>query len=150
MARRIAAGTVVKNPELGLTLARVRLNQAEGFYRGDVAARILTYSAAQGGGISGPELAAMAPLQGPARSRGTGGFVTWLPGARTGAGAFTGGLMDNLSRDIRTTRDPAVATSQAVRQTLAGFGVGACRAIWARPALPRWMRIARPRPARSP
>jgi len=118
------AGTVVKNPDLGLTLTQVRLNQADGFYRGDVATRILTYSAAQGGGISGPELAAMAPLQGPARSRSTGGFVTWLPGPRTGAGAFTGGLMDNLSRDIRTTRDPAVATSQAVRQTLAGFGVG--------------------------
>jgi gamma-glutamyltranspeptidase/glutathione hydrolase len=65
----------------------------------------------------------MAPLQGPARSRSAGGFVISLPGPRTGAGAFTGGLMDNLSRDIHTTRDPAVATSQAVRQTLAGFGV---------------------------
>ena len=118
------AGTVVKNPDLGLTLTQVRLNQVEGFYRGAVASRILTYSAAQGGGISGAELAAMAPLQGPARSRSTGSFVTWLPGPRTGAGAFSGGLMDNLSRNIRATRDPAVAVSQAVRQTLTGFGVG--------------------------
>ena len=118
------AGTVVKNPDLGLTLTQVRLNQVEGFYRGAVATRILTYSAAQGGGISGPELAAMAPLQGPARSRSTGSFVTWLPGPRTGAGAFSSGLMDNLSRNIRVTRDPAVAVSQAVRQTLTGFGVG--------------------------
>jgi gamma-glutamyltranspeptidase/glutathione hydrolase len=120
-----AAGVEVKNPALGLTLTQLRLNQADGFYRGDVAARIVAYSAAQGGGISAPELAAMAPLQGPARSRGTGSFVTWLPGVRTGAGAFTGGLMDNLSRDMRSSRDPAVVMSQAARQTLAGFGVGA-------------------------
>src|ERR1700761_6058060 len=90
------AGTVVKNPDLGLTLTQVRLNQADGFYRGNVATRILTYSAAQGGGISGPELAAMVPLQGPARSRGAGGFITWLPGARTGAGAFTGGVVEHF------------------------------------------------------
>jgi gamma-glutamyltranspeptidase/glutathione hydrolase len=111
------AGTVVKNPDLGLTLTQVRLNQADGFYRGSVATRILTYSAAQGGGISGPELAAMAPLQGPARSRGTGGFVTWLPGARTGAGAFTASLLDNLSRN------PRAGAPAAVRQSLANFGI---------------------------
>jgi gamma-glutamyltranspeptidase/glutathione hydrolase len=120
-----AAGTVVKNPDLGLTLTQVRLNQADGFYKGDVAARILAYSAAQGGGISGAELAAMAPLQGPGRSRNLNGFVTWLPGPRTGAGAFTSGMMDNLSRDLRASRDPGIAMGQAVRQTLAGFGVGA-------------------------
>jgi len=119
-----AAGTVVKNPALGLTLTQVRLNQADGFYKGDVAARILAYSAAQGGGLSAAELAAAAPLQGPARSRSTGGFITWLPGARTGAGAFSGGMMDNLSRDLRASRDPGIAMSQAVRQTLASFGVG--------------------------
>ena len=55
----------------------------------------------------------------------TGSFVTWLPGARTGAGAFTAAMLDNLSRGARTSRDPAGATTQAARQTLAGFGVGA-------------------------
>src|SRR5690348_9363580 len=119
------AGAEAKNAGLGLTLSQIRQNQADGFYRSDVATRIVAYSSAQGGGISAGELAATAPLQGPARSRSTGSVVAWLPGARTGAGAFTGAVMDNLSRGMRTTRDPATAMAQAARQTLAGFGVGA-------------------------
>jgi gamma-glutamyltranspeptidase/glutathione hydrolase len=118
-------GAEAKNAALGLTLSQIRQNQADGFYKGNVAARLVAYSAAQGGGISAAELAATTTLQGPARSRGTGGFVTWLPGARTGAGAFTASLLDNLSRGLRATRDPASAMAQAARQSLAGFGVGA-------------------------
>jgi gamma-glutamyltranspeptidase/glutathione hydrolase len=120
----LASGAETKNLALGLTLGQIRLYQADGFYKGDVAARMVAYSSAQGGGISLGELAATAASQGPARSRGTGSFVTWLPGARTGAGAFTASLMDNLSRSTRATRDPAGAMTQAVRQSLAGFGVG--------------------------
>ncbi len=120
-----AAGVEARNTALGLSLSQIRLNRADGFYRGDVAAHMVTYSAAQGGGISADELAAMAPLQGPARSRATGSFVTWLPGTRTGAGAFTAGMLDNLSRGARTSRDPSGTMTQAARQTLAGFGVGA-------------------------
>lgn len=121
----LAARTETRNPALGLTLSQIRQYKADGFFKGDVAQRLVAYSTAQGGGISADELAATAAGQGPARSRSTGSFVTWLPGARTGAGAFTSGMMDNLSRDMRANRDPAVAMTQAVRQTLAGFGVGA-------------------------
>jgi gamma-glutamyltranspeptidase/glutathione hydrolase len=57
-------------------------------------------------------------LQGPARSRGTGrgGLVVWLPGARTGAGAFSASLLDNLTRQR--------VAAAAVQQSLASFGVG--------------------------
>jgi gamma-glutamyltranspeptidase/glutathione hydrolase len=110
-----SAGTEAKNVILGETLGQIRQNRADGFYKGAVAARIVAYSAAQGGAITADELAAMVSQQGPARSRAAGSFVTWLPGARTGAGAFSASLFDNLSR----SRDPATAVSQS----LAAFGV---------------------------
>ncbi len=119
-----ATGTDARNTALGLTMSQIRLYQADGFYKGDVASRMVAYSSAQGGGISAGELAATTASQGPARSRGTGRFVTWLPGARTGAGAFTASLFDNLSRSSRASRDPSGAMAQAVSQTLTGFGVG--------------------------
>jgi gamma-glutamyltranspeptidase/glutathione hydrolase len=114
-----AAGSEVKNVALGETLSQIRLNGADGFYTGPVAQRMVAYSDAQGGGISTEELAATQAVQGPARSRGTGRFVTWLPGARTGAGAFSAALLNNLSRG----RLPA-DTAAAVQQSLASFGVG--------------------------
>jgi gamma-glutamyltranspeptidase/glutathione hydrolase len=117
------AGSEVKNVALGETLSQIRRDGADGFYKSDVAARIAAYSGAQGGGITESELAATVSLQGPARSRGTGSFVTWLPGTRTGAGAFTASLLDNLSR--RGTRDTASGTAGAVNQSLAAFGVTA-------------------------
>lgn len=119
------AGMEARNSALGQTLSQIRQNKADGFYRGEVASRIVAYSSTQGGGISAGELAATAPLSGAARSRATGELVTWLPGPRTGAGAFTQAVMDNLSRSMRANRDPATAMSNAARQALAGFGVGA-------------------------
>ncbi len=118
-----AAGSETKNVPLGVTLGEIRLYKAAGFYTGAVAANIVAYSASAGGGISAGELAATAPLQGAARSRAMGSFVTWMPGARTGAGAFNAAMLDNLSRSLRATRDPAGAAQTAVGQTLASFGV---------------------------
>jgi gamma-glutamyltranspeptidase/glutathione hydrolase len=108
---------------LGETLSQIRLGGADGFYKGTVASLITVYSDAQGGGISADELSATVALQGPARSRGTGNrgagnFVVWLPGSRTGAGAFSASLLDNLSR-----QRGAAGTAAAVQQSLASFGV---------------------------
>jgi gamma-glutamyltranspeptidase/glutathione hydrolase len=114
----LATGAEAKNVPLGVTLGAIRQNRADGFYMGDAAARIVAYSAAQGGGISAGELAATTVLQGPARSRGIGSLVAYLPGSRTGAGAFSASMMDNLSR---RGANPQGAASQS----LAAFGVGA-------------------------
>jgi len=114
-----AAGSETKNVALSQSLSQIRQDGADGFYKGAVAERLIAYSDAQGGAISADELGATQVLQGPARSHGTGRFVTWLPGARTGAGAFSAALLNNLSRGGRTT-DMATA----VQQSLAGFGVG--------------------------
>ena len=112
-----AAGTEVKNVALSQTLGSIRIGGADGFYKGLVAARIESWSAAQGGAVDLNELAAVKSTSGAARSRGAGSFTTWLPGPRTGAGVFTASLMDNLSRS--GARDVA----GAVRQSLTSFGV---------------------------
>lgn len=117
------AGAEARNVPLGVTLGAIRLNKADGFYRGPVAANIAAYSAAQGGGISAGELAATTAAQAPARSHALGNFVVYLPGARTGAGAFSAAMLANLSRDLRATRNPAGATDSALRDSLSSFGV---------------------------
>ena len=119
-----AAGAEAKNVALGITLGAIRLNKADGFYKGAVAANIAAYSAAQGGGISTAELAAVAVSQDTARPHKTGNLAIYLPGTRTGAGAFSAAMLANLSRDLRATRNPAAAMQSAVQNSLAGFGVG--------------------------
>jgi gamma-glutamyltranspeptidase/glutathione hydrolase len=116
-----AAGTVVTNPDLGETLSQVRLGQDDGFYKGAVAARIAAYSAAQGGAVTAGELAGYAAQDGAARLMTLGPYSVALPGPRTGAGAFAASLMNNLSRTASANAESA--TAEAVRQTLASFGV---------------------------
>jgi gamma-glutamyltranspeptidase/glutathione hydrolase len=117
------AGAEARNVPLGVTLGEIRLNRIDGFYKGAVAANIAAYSSAQGGGISTGELAQTAALQDPARSHAMGNFVIYLPGAHTGAGAFSAAMLANMSRDLRATRNSAGAAQTAVRDSLAGFGV---------------------------
>lgn len=118
-----AAGDEARNVALGVTMGQIRLDKADGFYKGAIAANIAAYSSSAGGGISTAELAATAPLQSAARSRAMGGFVTYMPGARTGAGAFNVAMLDNLLRAINANRNPGGATATAVGQTLGSFGV---------------------------
>jgi gamma-glutamyltranspeptidase/glutathione hydrolase len=113
-----AAGSETKNVALSESLGQIRLNGADGFYTGTVADRIVAYSDAQGGGISAAELQATAPLQGPANSRAQGNLIVWLPGARTGAGAFSSSLLNNLSRGRGQAN-----IDLAAQQSLAAFGV---------------------------
>jgi gamma-glutamyltranspeptidase/glutathione hydrolase len=110
-----AAGTEVRNPALGQTLTQIRLGGADGFYKGDIAARIAAYATAQGGALGMDDLAGTTAKRSAARVRNIKGLTAYLPGAGTGAGVFTGTLLDNASRQ----GDLAAATSQA----LATFGV---------------------------
>jgi gamma-glutamyltranspeptidase/glutathione hydrolase len=114
-----AAGTEVRNPALGQTMSEIRLNGADGFYKGVPGARIEAYSNAQGGAVTLDELAAVKTQQGAPGMRNAGDLAIYQPGARTGAGAFTASLFDNLSRQRGGPGDLA----SAVRQSLASFGV---------------------------
>jgi gamma-glutamyltranspeptidase/glutathione hydrolase len=46
-----------------------------------------------------------------------------MPGTRTGAGLFAASMTDNLSRAMRTNRQPVGASNTAVAQALSAFGV---------------------------
>jgi len=116
-----AAGSETRNSQLAETLSQIRQNGADGFTTGAVADRIIAYSDAQGGGISAAELQTTAPLQGAASSRAQGSLTVWLPGTRTGAGAFSASLLTNLSRSGRGRTPTNIEL--AAQQSLAAFGV---------------------------
>lgn len=113
-----AAGSEAKNPALGLTLSAVRTDRADGFYAGNVAARIIAYSNAQGGGIGLEDLAATTAKQSAPRTRAVGDLTAYIPGAATGAGLFTGTMLGNVAQ---ARGDAALAA--AIQRTSAGLGV---------------------------
>ncbi len=120
------AGSIVKNDELASTLAAIRELGPEGFYTGPVADKILAYSAAQNGAISGAELAGYRAMRGTPRVMQVGDDYVFLPASHTGAGAFAGALMGNLVRAQSTptgAKDAEAAVITAVKETLEGFGV---------------------------
>jgi gamma-glutamyltranspeptidase/glutathione hydrolase len=114
-----AEGTVVTNVPLSQTLGQLRLAGADGFYQGAVAAQLVAYAAAQGGAIAPGELANTKTASPATRALALGTYNLTLPAASTGAGAFAGTLLTNMSRS-GLSEDAIVA---AERQTLAGFGV---------------------------
>ncbi|HUO99751.1 MAG TPA: gamma-glutamyltransferase, partial [Rhizomicrobium sp.] len=118
------AGSVVSDPDLADTLALIRQQGADGFYAGSIAAKIAAYSSAEGGGVQLAELAAYKATAGTPRVMQVGSDYVFLPAQRTGAGAFAGALIDNLTRAETTemgARDLQVAVLYAVKQTVADF-----------------------------
>ena len=118
-------GAVVANTSLAQTLSDIRLQGADGFYKGAAAARISAWSAQQGGMISAGDMAAMVSIRGAAAAHNVGGLTAYLPGPRTGAGAFTSTMLANLSGIQPGTAGSSAAIGQALTRTLSGFGVGA-------------------------
>lgn len=115
-----AAGTVVMNRALADTLGAVRLAGADGFYKGQVAARIAAYAAAQGGALSTAELANYSGATGAPRAMAVRGATVLLPGPRTGAGAFVGAMVDELNQ---AQGAPDQAAAGAVARVLARFKI---------------------------
>jgi gamma-glutamyltranspeptidase/glutathione hydrolase len=62
----LAAGTLLKQPELAATLARIAAEGPEAFHRGDVAARLVAFVRAHGGVLSEEDLAGYTPVWRPA------------------------------------------------------------------------------------
>jgi gamma-glutamyltranspeptidase/glutathione hydrolase len=119
-------GSVVVAPELADTLSAIRTGGADAFYDGVVGGKIVAYAAAQGGAISAPELAAYRAMHVAPRVLQMGSDYVFLPSSRTGAGAFAGALLDNLTRAEATptgAKSPEAAIIVAVKLTLEGFGV---------------------------
>ena len=119
-------GTVVSNPGLAQTLAAVRVRGLDGFYKGEVGARIIAFSQSQGGGIGVADLGANAASRGAPQLLRMGNALVLLPSQRTGAGAFAGALFENLNQAQSTNvgaGDLQASVVYAVKQALSRFGV---------------------------
>ncbi len=119
------AGTIVFNHDLALTLAAIRTGGPNGFYRGQVGAKILAYSSGQGGAIGVPEFARYEALRTAPQTIEIGGQYVYFPSPRTGAGAFAGALFDVLNRtqEVSGGADLQASVVVAVKQALARFNV---------------------------
>lgn len=113
----LVTGDETRNLILGNALSHIRLDGADGLYKGELAAGIEAASRASGGAVDMNELAAQTTTITAPRSRAVGGYTAWLPNAKTGAGVFTASLMDNLRG--------GASLSQATQSALTGFGVTA-------------------------
>ncbi|MEI9989336.1 MAG: gamma-glutamyltransferase [Rhizomicrobium sp.] len=121
-----AAGTIVTNPDLAATLAIVRTGGPNAFYGGNLGARILAYSAQQGGAINVREFARYQATRTAPQAIQLGNQYVLLPSQRTGAGAFSGALFETLQRAMATDAgagDLQAAVVVAVKQALARFHV---------------------------
>jgi gamma-glutamyltranspeptidase/glutathione hydrolase len=121
-----AEGTVVSAPELAQTLAAIRVKGNDGFYKGEVGARILAYSQSQGGGITIADFTASNVANGTPQTLQMGGAFVLLPAQRIGAGAFAGTLFDTLNRAQSTNvgaTDLQASIVYAVKQALSRFSV---------------------------
>jgi len=121
-----AEGTVVSAPELAQTLAAVRVNGADGFYKGEVGARIIAYSQSQNGGIAVADFGASGVATGTPQALQMGSVLVSFPSQRTGAGAFAGALLDTLNRAQSTnigSTDLQASVVYAVKQALSHFAV---------------------------
>jgi gamma-glutamyltranspeptidase / glutathione hydrolase len=114
-----AEGAVVSNADLSVTLGEIRQNGADGFYLGSVGASLVAASAGEGGTISSAELAGYRSTQTQARLVALGSISAAMPGASTGAGAFS----QRVLAGGRGTSDLAAATVAAVRSALASFNI---------------------------
>ncbi|MGC9953470.1 MAG: gamma-glutamyltransferase [Rhizomicrobium sp.] len=119
-----SVGSIATNAELADTLATIRTQGADGFYAGPVGDKIVAYSASQSGAVGGAELAAYRAERATPRVLQISADYVFLPASRTGAGAFAGTLLDNLTRAQATpigSNDAEAAVIVAVKQTLNDF-----------------------------
>lgn len=122
------AGAISVDPELADTLAAIRMEGPDAFYRGSIARKIVAYSAAEGGAITAAELADYKARRTTPRVMQMGSDYVFIPVQSTGAGAFAGTLLDNLKRAQNTEaggRDLQAAVVYAVQQSLRDFHVTA-------------------------
>jgi gamma-glutamyltranspeptidase/glutathione hydrolase len=117
------AGMRVSNLPLARTLSAIRLGGENAFYDGSIAAQLVAYSAGEGGGIDGADLHGYAVRRVSARAMQIGDQTVYLPGDRTGAGAFSAALFEALSAQGAGRAMTAQAVSAATKDALKRFDV---------------------------
>ncbi|MGH6888709.1 MAG: gamma-glutamyltransferase [Rhizomicrobium sp.] len=89
-------GSQVTAPALAQTLARIRTQGPEVFYRGRPANQIVSYSGAQGGGITAADLESYAADRSAPLIVRVAGLDVYLPAASTGAGRYASAILSHL------------------------------------------------------
>jgi gamma-glutamyltranspeptidase/glutathione hydrolase len=117
------AGATVSNPPLAHTLSAIRMGGEKAFYDGAIAAQLIAYSADEGGGIDAADLHAYAVRRGAARAMQIADMRVYLPGERTGAGAFSAALFEALRAQGAGVAMSGQAVSAAAKEALKHFGV---------------------------
>ncbi len=114
------AGTVITNPDIAVSLAAIRSEGPDGFYRGDVGKKIVDYAIRQGSGITADEFAEYRETRSPAQSLKMGDLTVYVPPGNLGSGAFAVTLLRKLT-NVMASLD----IGQATRETLEQFQVEA-------------------------
>jgi len=114
------AGTVVVNTDVAGTLAAIRTQGPDGFYRGPIGKKVVDYAIQQGSGITADEYASYVSTREPAQSVVMGDLTAYIPPGDLGSGAFSVTLLRKLT-DVMASLD----IGQATRETLEQFQVEA-------------------------
>jgi gamma-glutamyltranspeptidase/glutathione hydrolase len=91
-----AAGTTVSNTELAATLTSIRIFGANGLYTGATAAKLVAYSATQGGAFKLAELEGYPVAREAPQVFTLGNQTIYLPPTKTGAGAYVAALLSRV------------------------------------------------------
>jgi len=119
-------GSIVTNPALGATLAEIRQQGPDGFYRGQVASQIAKYSTAQNGAITVAELASYAPQRNPAATRTIGNEIAYMSPNNIGSGAFAESLLSQLvdaQGNATSDENLTASVAAATKATLDKFNI---------------------------
>jgi gamma-glutamyltranspeptidase/glutathione hydrolase len=119
-------GSIVTNPALGATLAAIREDGPDGFYRGPVASQITKYSTAQNGAITLAELASYAPQRSRATAMTIGGETAYISPNNLGSGAFAQTLLSHLvdaQGGVLAAENLTASIATATKETLDKFNI---------------------------
>lgn len=113
-----AVGAIVKNPDLARTLDIVGAQGPDGFYKGIIAQKIVTYTEDESIGFDLEEFGAYEITRHPVQYIHMGKLTVTLPPQQLGSGAFASALLTKLS-EVNSSQDIGAAT----RLTLDEFEV---------------------------
>jgi gamma-glutamyltranspeptidase/glutathione hydrolase len=117
-------GDVLRNADLGASLAMLRTTGPGSMYGGKLGGSLVSYARQQNSPIAADEFANYAPTRVAAGMTTIGEETVYLPAGRTGAGKLAAQVFANLAgRDVTSITSTDVAAG--VTETLRGFGVGA-------------------------
>lgn len=120
------AGAVVSNPDLGATLASIRVIGPNALYGGALAQKLVDYSTSQGGAIKRDELEGYPVDRESPSTMPIGSETVMLPPGKVGAGAYTAALLRRVvdaQGQVIAGVNPAVAVAVATKATLDQFGI---------------------------